>query len=1547
MKTSPIDNLHGADASILPDLSKDKFLKVLEEAGLDLKVVKERLRIPQKTPDITLLRRYDAVNEYAERLQGKLISQEPLLKSMSGLGIRLTMSHQEAVSRARIFSKGAGIDFVVEGSKQTDETTVDADATPLPDFSSEQIGAAVRKSGWDFLKIKEELGVSADVNLVEVFVRAKTLDLIKDKFLENLSSRSYRVCDTAIDLNTNAQELITLLYLSKSEIAKVDEYSDISALSLDEEIKSTVKLISDTFGGFPVSNTFPRHYSFEASKLLEDILKDKECKSKLPEFKSKLGIKSNRSYYEIFQHYGLLKQLKSKIIGKLKDSGGVATPVAVQLGITYPTLKTLMEALDISLETERAEERIRKEVKEELESLFKDNVLYLATRYPYDVRTIIWGTVGSKLKAKYDYDDEMIKKILDEQLMSLVDERASLICQGTKKVPTAKKTENDEEESLVLDFASENLSQKQIADISGRIDRKVKAQIKENGIQKIVNDQAFIFLKELEEHYIFKKFSHIEPQKLKVSDVLKEIEKAKREVEKKESPGVLTKVLDSIKRDIEEAGKIQESLWNSGIKESTNLYIYQLLAVYRILEHKRFLLADEMGAGKTLVSIATFLQSDEDEALILGPKVALNRWMDDIGEHTNTKLEVVLLSDMPLTKAVLDNDNITIIDKDQNGIKFTDSKSRCNYLLNRRPPENGTRRIMLMNDDIVGQLTKIREESNLPPVQVGFLALDEVHRFKNPDTAKTKAVFGDGSGDVGIEANYVVAVSGTPIENDASDIIPLEKYLAHGMSSASQKLFAGCSSRDLINMLARNSDLGALSMLHAYIAERMIRRGLNDLMSGLPEKILHTVKVNPIDGTMTIDCGEKIKLKGDYHQQAALYEMALREPEMFEKLIVRGRKIEDDAMQNEQEEYNGNSTQLTRLRQTATDPGLFIEGCQSIKIDAIEELVRLTLQAEGQFEKSGLIFNTLKTPAKRLTTQLEAAYGDGSIAHIDGDVSSVNRASMVENFQRKNKVTGKENETRVLNATIDTMGTSGNLTQADCIFFMDLPWTSSKIDQAIGRARRIDREGRNYEGRELHVFFVQYEAPTSIDYLMRMVTTKKAILFEMLIDKNLNPDIIKAFKECGRKSIMASIQEARKKPVQVNELEASLAERLNEIMKQITESGGSVEKNKHLWTEAAIIYKEFLEHKSSYYANMASLDILSSDDFPELKGRKLKTLDLCSATSTLQSSYQKMEPELKEREFELDIYDFDANPMMLALGIPRKDRQILGKLKDVGKLEENSFDIVNLSYAFRYAEDPAQLIKDIRKILKSGGKLQVIIPKDNTFPPEFIDTLTRDFGACIKLGPAKLHSRLDEESYDNAKEQYGKKTADEIKKRAHAEVTYLLIEFNKDKEIDERIAKLSNERLNKTLRIERRIPISTGQIEHMTRTLKHLDLPDDGKIEGEITFIDLDDYTRQRRDARLTGVIKKITDITGLANLHDIGKRNKTAPSTSTTGFEGFLRSNLISVRKLIQEMSPLGITEKDDIRKTFEQVRGSSETCRNWLSMDNKLVQEVELLLQ
>ena len=135
----------------------------------------------------------------------------------------------------------------------------------------------------------------------------------------------------------------------------------------------------------------------------------------------------------------------------------------------------------------------------------------------------------------------------------------------------------------------------------------------------------------------------------------------------------MTKVLDSIKRDIEEAGKIQESLWNSGIKESTNLYIYQLLAVYRILEHKRFLLADEMGAGKTLVSIATFLQSDEDEALILGPKVALNRWMDDIGEHTNTKLEVVLLSDMPLTKAVLDNDNITIIDKDQNGIKFTDS----------------------------------------------------------------------------------------------------------------------------------------------------------------------------------------------------------------------------------------------------------------------------------------------------------------------------------------------------------------------------------------------------------------------------------------------------------------------------------------------------------------------------------------------------------------------------------------------------------------------------------------------------------------------------------------------------------------------------------------------------------------------------------------------------------------------------------------------------------------------------------------------------------
>lgn len=1503
---------------ILPEISREDFLEILQQANWNIEAAKRRAGIPHEVPSMTVLRRYGVVREFTLKLKDKLSTDGAGVQIVStDLGVNLSATTAEVAARIRCFPDAdldtgiTEIEFTPTKEHQKEE--------PIPTFSREQLLEAAASVNWNLEQLKERLGVKANANVVEIFANTGTADILKQKFTETLRSRNYVLNDAALDLNANSAEVLTLLLVSKNEIAAVERFSKISELNSSNDLVSNVNLVSNLFGGLPLYDSLPRCYSSDVLKLLVESNWD------LSAFKENLGIKGPRPYFDIFQHYCVLPQLKTRVTEELEGTKWKVPRVAVKLGISCEATKKLIKSLDIPFPEKCTDDEVRDLVRKELDNLFAHNVLYLSTRYSVNVRSLIWNLVGYRLKGRYN--QEMLKKIVDEQILAYVNERAEIECGTKKRTRKIARTKEPEVEGRVdLDFNPSNLTQEDIVRISKQLDDGLKREARDKATNALIKRQAFVILKELEEKYIFRRFSTAQPGGFTVDAVLRDIETAKREA----NP-LLQTVLADLADDIEHAGSIQEKLWKIGLKKKTTLNLYQLVAVHRMWKNQRFVLADEMGLGKTLETLCTFLYSGKREALILGPRASLKRWMDDLTKHTDLNCELVLLSTESPTKDVLESKNISLV-------TFPDTESRCKYLLERQEVPKGKRRIILMNYEVLEDLHQQRTEGNPspPPITVSFLGLDEVHNLKKASGVRAQAIFGTGNGDVGITAEDIVAITATPIENKGSDVIAVMQYLAHGRETDPELLFTTHDLRELSALLTKSTDLGALSLLRGYLLHNMIRRLSDEVISGLPRKVITTVKVDPYEGVMELANGTKVKLDGDYRTQICFYEMALRNPIEFEQFIKSiGHYKPVRNKPPDEEEDTEKHAQIIRLQQVADDPSLFVPGSDSIKFDAIKELVRERI-SNG---KSVLIFfNNNQLAASNLTKVLGEAFGKGSVAHIDGTVDQRVRVNLVDDFQNK--------KVPILVATIETAGASIELTQADTIILANCSWKPSTIEQGIGRARRID-DKRNYEGRELEVIHMEYEHPTTpIDHLKGLLVAQKRILVEMIANGNLSPEVLAALGGCDA-SIIRAVEEAVGKPAHLELCEITAGERLRLIIDRIIEARDRPELVRELWHEAAIVYAEFLEHKGTFYANMANLDILSGEMFPDLKGRVLNVLDAGCATSTLYQAYKKKEnnDDFRDSGFCMDIYDFDIDPLMLALGVPRKDRQSLGTFSQLSQYPENFFDVVNISYAWRYAESPAQLIIDIRRILKPGGKLTILLPKDNT--------ITETFESIFKLARfrpyfernTKLHSKLDAASYREFCTKYGKDVADDIAREAHTEVTYFVAEIDKDNPINEDEIKEREDEI----RIEKLVPqASRDTIEKIKTVARHktknLNLPRGASVEGRVTMSGRPIHTNGERKGRnVKSILEKLNGIGRLASICDAVR--STSPNSKPDEedkFEGMIKVLLTKLKEELERAQP---TEREyrEIIDKFGALE-TSDSCKKWFNAHRGLVEEIKL---
>lgn len=162
------------------------------------------------------------------------------------------------------------------------------------------------------------------------------------------------------------------------------------------------------------------------------------------------------------------------------------------------------------------------------------------------------------------------------------------------------------------------------------------------------------------------------------------------------------------------------------------------------------ILADEMGMGKTIQTIALFMHDlTKGPNLVVGPTVALMQWKHEIENHTNNKLKVLLFHGANRSTNIEELEKYNVILTSYSVLESVHRKQ--NYGFKRK-----------------GGLVK--EKSPLHAMKFYRVILDEAHNIKDRTSGTAKA-----ANNLNTEKRW--CLSGTPLQNRIGEMYSLIRYM--------------------------------------------------------------------------------------------------------------------------------------------------------------------------------------------------------------------------------------------------------------------------------------------------------------------------------------------------------------------------------------------------------------------------------------------------------------------------------------------------------------------------------------------------------------------------------------------------------------------------------------------------------------------------------------------------------------------------------------------------------------------------------------------------
>jgi SNF2 family DNA or RNA helicase len=383
--------------------------------------------------------------------------------------------------------------------------------------------------------------------------------------------------------------------------------------------------------------------------------------------------------------------------------------------------------------------------------------------------------------------------------------------------------------------------------------------------------------------------------------------------------------------------------------------------------HLHGILADEMGLGKTIQALSVLAESPSDStSLVICPKTLLYNWAAEIEKfHTNIPYQIYEGNKAERSK-LLQNPNVRL------------------YIISYT---------LVLND--IAELSKMKFK---------WIVLDEAQNIKNVTAQRTGAI-------KKLKAEYRLALSGTPIENDVTELWSIMDFLVPGYLGSLNKFKQEyVSDYPLPEVRAK---------LNRLAAPFILRRIKKEVLLELPDKQeqVSWCKLNPI--------------------QEKLYLQILD--------AVKKSLFPTDVIDPAQVNYIHVLSALTKLRQVCNHPALVNPDIKTnVEISAkTEMLMELIVEALESGHKI-LVFSQFVEMLKIIRPYLE----EQNITYEYMDGKTKDRHKHVDSFNNDPRV-------KVFLISLKTGGTGLNLTSADTVILVD-PWWNPMIEnQAIDRTHRI------------------------------------------------------------------------------------------------------------------------------------------------------------------------------------------------------------------------------------------------------------------------------------------------------------------------------------------------------------------------------------------------------------------------------------------------------------------------------------------------------------
>jgi superfamily II DNA or RNA helicase len=397
-------------------------------------------------------------------------------------------------------------------------------------------------------------------------------------------------------------------------------------------------------------------------------------------------------------------------------------------------------------------------------------------------------------------------------------------------------------------------------------------------------------------------------------------------------------------------------------------------------------LADDMGLGKTLQALCTFT----GKTLVVCPTSVLYNWRAELA-------------------------------------RFRPGLKACLYHGPGRTLDEGA-------DVVVTSYALLRlDASRLGARRWAMVVLDEAQAIKNPDSQVARAAYG-------LEADFRLALTGTPIENRLEELWSLMHFTNRGLLGGRGDF------DDRYAAPIADGVGGAARALRERVRPFVLRRLKRDVAPELPprsEAVLH------------VELDER---------ERGVYEAvrAATRADVVELLDGGGSVMK--ALEA-----------LLRLRQAACHPTLVpgqAKAPSSSKLDALVGALETAL-ADGH---KALVFSQWTS----LLDLIEGPLGRAQIPFCRLDGSTRDRAAVVERFQA-------EDGPPVMLISLKAGGTGLNLTAADHVFLCDPWWNPAVEDQAADRAHRIGQQRPVFVHRLVSLGTVEERILTLQDSKRRLV----------------------------------------------------------------------------------------------------------------------------------------------------------------------------------------------------------------------------------------------------------------------------------------------------------------------------------------------------------------------------------------------------------------------------------------------------------------------------